>query len=1046
MIRIHLAQIFYKSSYYDSSVDYLEEPSFIMEMDTPVGRLRSIEQIQSFLLDSKGSYIEYLRTKLSDIARWSGNRGSHLLVFPEYSVPLQILPDLQEIAQKFSMIIVAGTHRVMTGNEAESIYKKLSIIFDSSSFGCAISPIILPDGSIHIAKKLRKSKWEPNLNVPLHENPKIITTDCRGISIRLSVVPCIDSLHLDVLGKLWESKENTPHIVICPSLSPSTDPFKNVGSCTTLQGTLFSYINTASFGGTSYCLPKHWEPYFEGFHHTDSDIPKDAEAILELNVDLQEFFIKKGSIKNAPICSHPCYFSVIYTSSADWLSKFYELREDIIEWLTNNERDTAIEWLDSYLTDEASNLPYPILHNLKYIRHSILPLYDGNIDSIKILTELVKISDKIDDIKIHWAKRVNEAIQLLTEYLKVSANDTTQLLFKCLQDLKKLQQNLPQLPLTTSSAFRESLITPRKEKLVFTGDENLVEAFQNRGPDLDKIRNFFANNDNRVIVIAGAIGIGKSAFINWMFRKAFGDWKVIRIKIPSEAKVSRIVSEIGYQLGIPLDVDSLASTSHKIFRQKVRKILAQFYSVPKRALLVDDLHEILKVRNARDYRHLAIFLDEAASPEKYHGGRIFFISSQWLPENWLNAKGISRLRLKGISDVFIQRIIEYHMRQADLINGEAPLEAPQALLDIIKRHPLSARLVVEALHDSNLHKLSDELTLVKVTGYIAKELLKRVELTYIEESVIKKLTVFRLPMRVDVLKDIKQFDLGETEFKCLAERCILSYDGYTFEMHEAVRRFYYTQISKSDLTKYHSFAALYYKKIYEEQISYGRKDPNIIAELIHHLSLSGELAEIKNLRLLVVEELKLSARKIYREYRNWPNALSLYRLLAEIVPDDPEVLAYLGRCYARLGQWDESDNSFQKALDMASKTGRPIWWIYRDWGHIKARYDFYTAAKELFDRASDIHPYDPSIKATLAYMHWKSGDDDIAYDLFEEALNLESYHEYTLTFYPKFLDSIGQYDYADILREKLQEMETGTKYVEPTDYDIDFDYDDMSDI
>ena len=28
----------------------------------------------------------------------------------------------------------------------------------------------------------------------------------------------------------------------------------------------------------------------------------------------------------------------------------------------------------------------------------------------------------------------------------------------------------------------------------------------------------------------------------------------------------------------------------------------------------------------------------------------------------------------------------------------------------------------------------------------------------------------------------------------------------------------------------------------------------------------------------------------------------------------------------------------------------------------------------------------------------------------------------------------------------VQEMETGTKYIEPTDYDIDFDYDDLSDI
>lgn len=119
MLRIHLAQIFYNLAYYDSPVDYLEEPCFLAETETPIGKLRSVNQIENFLSNSKRSYIEHLRNKLRDIVCWSGERKAHLLVFPEYSVPFQLLSDMQRLARQYSMTIVAGTHRVVSSSLSE---------------------------------------------------------------------------------------------------------------------------------------------------------------------------------------------------------------------------------------------------------------------------------------------------------------------------------------------------------------------------------------------------------------------------------------------------------------------------------------------------------------------------------------------------------------------------------------------------------------------------------------------------------------------------------------------------------------------------------------------------------------------------------------------------------------------------------------------------------------------------------------------------------------------------------------------------------------
>jgi hypothetical protein len=80
MIRVHLAQIFYNQAYYEPPIDYLEEPTFVAERETPLGQLRLIDEIQSFLLDSKSSYIEHLRVKLTAIGRWCGERKAQILV------------------------------------------------------------------------------------------------------------------------------------------------------------------------------------------------------------------------------------------------------------------------------------------------------------------------------------------------------------------------------------------------------------------------------------------------------------------------------------------------------------------------------------------------------------------------------------------------------------------------------------------------------------------------------------------------------------------------------------------------------------------------------------------------------------------------------------------------------------------------------------------------------------------------------------------------------------------------------------------------------
>ncbi len=132
MIRIHLAQILYRPAYFDPPVDFLEEPSPTLDSNICLGKFRSEDSIQSFLIDSKSEYLEHIRKKIHEIISWCINRNSNFIVFPEYSIPYQVLSEIKQLATENKIVIVAGTHRIKSGDEIENVYNQLGTEIQSS--------------------------------------------------------------------------------------------------------------------------------------------------------------------------------------------------------------------------------------------------------------------------------------------------------------------------------------------------------------------------------------------------------------------------------------------------------------------------------------------------------------------------------------------------------------------------------------------------------------------------------------------------------------------------------------------------------------------------------------------------------------------------------------------------------------------------------------------------------------------------------------------------------------------------------------------------
>ncbi len=119
------------------------------------------------------------------------------LVFPEVSIPVQILLDLRELAQEASLNIVAGRHRILQNSVSEAVFRELGIPKNETPHGTAIVPLLRADGTAEIlSAKATASRWEPNLKTA-ELDPKIPTVNCGGEHIRLAALPCSDAIDLN---------------------------------------------------------------------------------------------------------------------------------------------------------------------------------------------------------------------------------------------------------------------------------------------------------------------------------------------------------------------------------------------------------------------------------------------------------------------------------------------------------------------------------------------------------------------------------------------------------------------------------------------------------------------------------------------------------------------------------------------------------------------------------------------------------------------------------------------------------------------------------
>lgn len=311
--RVALVQLDYNPAY-KYKIDYLCEPLGVEAgADSAITTLsltdRSMELIvRAEVAQARASYLTHLTKKIDRILTALKDVAPDVVVFPEYSIPSELIKDLTVHASSFSLVL--PSHTATTAS-----IRELGDLFGDNQIGwtpghCLF--VVLPkgqNGEAYLLGKLTRSQFESSLT-PADETALL---PLFGPDNPVLVLMCSDFLQgRDVASVLGRRNPALPLIdvaalrIVC-SLTPSTGPFFELATSDMLRS--FSaarrptaFVNHSQKGGTSLFAIMEDEQVLEPHDKYSSyRLPANVEGVATYDIALgPQLDIKPSPMSPSP--------------------------------------------------------------------------------------------------------------------------------------------------------------------------------------------------------------------------------------------------------------------------------------------------------------------------------------------------------------------------------------------------------------------------------------------------------------------------------------------------------------------------------------------------------------------------------------------------------------------------------------------------------------------------------------------------------------------------------------------------------------------------
>lgn len=1013
-IRAAAVQLDYQPAYLGRSFSYLREPAVFQETENGLGSLVGFQEISVERARIRRIWIDHMRAKLEAILYFCAVREADLVVFPEYSIPLELLPVCLDSSNKRNMVIVAGSHTVAADEESKGLYEKIGLAHlnlrpadPDSDIRKSICPVFIPNAAPAVIQKSSRSVWETDMT-----EGRAATTlhvKIRGTDYKVAVLLCIDALELGHLSPIYSAGQ-TPDLFIAPSLSPSTHPFENVAQLCLINEIPSIYVNGAASGDSKIfaragTAATTWPTEKDGSER----LPRDAEAVVIASIDFDDQIEVRRTVRPHLGMQILSYAPLLYAAQSDISDTFIALRKRFSDPRADRiPRDTCDQLTMLSRTDP---MLFPVLLQKK-IRLLVDSEKTGSLraEDIRLLLETVDIPTGTTPTFVLRQLLIQEALGKVVGLLASPESVREQeRVFKVLKNITKYRAELPasltepsraQMP----SVGMESANEVRAEEHKAKGD---IGPFLDREHELNMVRSFVNSGDQRAFVVTGMKGIGKSAMIRRIFVEVLPKWRCVSIKISEGISFEQLVAECASHLDIPVDT----IPSRREATELAAAVMSRIDSFEATALFLDDCENLLGPTGDFYDEEIKRFVADLVSKPSRRNAKVFLGSSTSLPLQQIPAAAMMQRHLRGLEPRDARNLLEYWIRlQREELRGQ-PIEIPEKLVSFLRGHALAIRIAARLCSSYSPDQLVDDLAIFKkLREAIVEVLLERVVLTTSQKALLEFASIFRGGIQLESFRKWGG-DAAVLELDSLLARFLLDFSENEYWMHPAIAQYFYEQADPAKRRSHHRIAGAQFLRFYRQSQP---KDISLLVEAIHHIAASGDISQARSLGIHK-EQLRALARVAYMR-KDWQGSLKYYEAIDQIDPKDLDALVHMALLLGRLARWKDADCYFERAcaLDEAC-------WIYQSYGAVKVNGGLYVEGEKLLFRALELNDRDSATLASLAVLKLRQSREYEAEKLFRESLDANAENAFALFNYARFLIARGRRNeatpYADLLVE-----------------------------
>lgn len=915
IIRAALAQIAAHATYFATSTSLMAEPT---GKDIGLDKLSHLSSIKALRSATLERYLRHIEQKVTAVIACAKEHNVNLLIFPEYSVPAELLVRLKAMIVDSDLTVIAGSHLV-TSNYGE-IYEAIGLKTLISANGVtvrpdairmAIAPIFLPDGTVSSIPKGFESQWETNLITSTEPWDWIAVKHANEI-YQLGVKICIDALQngLPVVGN------GQPRMLAIPSMSPNTAFFDSPAAMYLHQEIPVCYVNDAEGGNSriyGWCHREQRDPFLttEG----TISIPAGDEALLIADIDVEGQFGKNSTVHQHEPLKIEGLIPLLYA--------FEPSHEDIYGLLNTKSVKT-----DDYTPGiEALDVPRVLRMKLQVLT-SMLPAGLVRAEDLNFLTEVLYLEREEPLWRIQH-DLLQQLQKVLAPLVLTSVGDVA---IGILQSIRKELESISKIHVDVSPT-----LIPGSTDIDVSSYS--LRPYLGRDTAIIDLRNFVNSTDFRVAMVSGMRGIGKTEFLKEGVNRVLpASWKRISVPITAGTGFNRFILSLSAQVRVRVSETELISMDSVQHDALIDAVLDKFFRMQSACLLIDDWTHVFNRRGYIDDR-FSSFLSKATTHTSANNNKIILTS-----QIRNNSPYIRNISLKPLDVEAIRGIMDWNIR----VNrgNSSPVHIPDELVERVHGNPLAATLMSQLIDKFPVNSILENTKVnERFQDRLIPILLEHIQLTDSEKKFAQYMSIFNTPVEMDAIEAFAGDDTSDL-VDSLTDYFILQFDleSGSYIMHPLIRSFFVRETPPATIIEYHKIAADYYRS----RVQSASVSPIDKAEHVSHLAASMQWDEATELKYLYVDELRPVARALFKA-KQYGHSLRYYQVLDRL-KEDPDIKFHLGLCYAHQEPWTKAERAISEAMNLAPEA----WWILSGYGDVLCRKRQLADAEKYLNQALEI--------------------------------------------------------------------------------------------